>query len=40
MNDEETLEELHEEKTNFKKVLNGKKLDLFELDKLMAEAAQ
>jgi len=38
MNDKEILEEMHEKKANFKKVLNDKKLDLFELDKLMAEA--
>ena len=38
MNDQETLEEIKEEKPNFKKVLNQKKLNKFELDKLMAEA--
>ena len=38
MDDKETLEEMHEEKLNLKKVLNEKKLNKFELDKLMAEA--
>lgn len=38
MNDEEVLEEIKEEKPDFKKILNQKKLNKFELDKLMAEA--
>jgi len=38
MTDSETLEELKEEKLNFKQVLNEKKLNKFELDRLMAEA--
>jgi len=38
MNDSETLEEIKEEKLNFKKILNEKKLNKFELDRLMAEA--
>ena len=37
MNDSETLEEIKEDKLNFKKVLNEKKLNRFELDQLMAE---
>lgn len=38
MDDKEILEEIKEEKPNLKKVLNEKKLNKFELDKLMAEA--
>ena len=40
INDTETLEEIKEEKekSDLKRVLNQKKLDKFELDKLMAEA--
>ena len=38
INDQETLEEIKEEKLNLKKILNQKKLNKFELDKLMAEA--
>jgi len=38
MDDQETLEEIKEEKLNFKKILNEKKLNKFELDQLMAEA--
>ena len=38
MNDKETLEEIKEEKSNFKKIINGKKLDLFELDNIMLES--
>ncbi len=37
MDDQETLEEIKEEKPDLKKVLNEKKLNKFELDKLMAE---
>jgi hypothetical protein len=35
--DQEILEEIHEERPNFRKVLSQKKLNKFELDKLMAE---
>ena len=38
MDDKELLEEIKEEKSNLKKVLNQKKINKFELDRLMAEA--